>query len=88
MAQLAHQFGLSSLPTPQAATVLGAAVAHKIGAHPLTFTRTRQWVHYHEIRQDVLLKVAGIIARHGAGIAFPTRTAHPETAAELAGGGA
>ena len=41
-----------------------------------TFTKTKEWVHYHEIKQDVLLKVAEIIARHGAEIAFPTRTLH------------
>lgn len=41
-----------------------------------TFTRTTEWVRYHEIKQDVLLKVADIIARHGAEIAFPTRTLH------------
>ncbi|NTV96263.1 MAG: mechanosensitive ion channel family protein [Thiobacillus sp.] len=46
-----------------------------------TFTKTTGWVRYHEIKQDVLLKVAAIIARHGAGIAFPTRTVHLETAA-------
>jgi MscS family membrane protein len=51
-----------------------------------TFTRTTQWVRYHEIKQDVLLKVAGIIARHGAEIAYPTRTVHVETATEPAGG--
>jgi MscS family membrane protein len=47
-----------------------------------TFTKTTAWVHYHEVKQDVLLKVAGIIARHGAEIAFPTQTLHVETAAE------
>lgn len=41
-----------------------------------TFTKTKEWVRYHEIKQDVLLKVADIIARHGAEIAFPTRTLH------------
>lgn len=41
-----------------------------------TFTKTREWVHYHEVKQDVLLKVADIIAKHGAEIAFPTRTLH------------
>jgi MscS family membrane protein len=44
-----------------------------------TFTKTKVWVRYHEIKQDVLLKVADIIARHGAEIAFPTRTLHIET---------
>lgn len=47
-----------------------------------TFTKTKAWVHYHEVKQDVLLKVAEIIARHGAEIAFPTQTIHLESAAE------
>ncbi len=41
-----------------------------------TFTKTKNWVRYHEVKQDVLLKVADIIARHGAEIAFPTQTLH------------
>lgn len=41
-----------------------------------TFTKTTAWVPYHEIKQDVLLKVAAIIARHGAELAYPTRTVH------------
>ncbi len=41
-----------------------------------TFTRTTQWVRYHEVKQDVLLKIGEIIERHGAEIAFPTRTLH------------
>lgn len=45
-----------------------------------TFTKTTAWVHYHEVKQDVLLKVAEIIDRHGAQIAFPTRTVHIEAA--------
>lgn len=45
-----------------------------------TFTKTREWASYHEVKQDVLLKVAAIIERHGAQIAFPTRTVHLETA--------
>lgn len=39
-----------------------------------TFTRTTVWTEYHMVKQDVLLKIAGIIATHGAQIAFPTRT--------------
>ncbi len=38
------------------------------------FTRTTVWAEYHEIKQDVLLKIAGIIEAHGAEVAFPTRT--------------
>jgi len=41
-----------------------------------TFTRTTVWVTYHEIKQDVLLKIGEIIERHGAQIAFPTQTLH------------
>lgn len=41
-----------------------------------TFTHTTVWVRYHEIKQDVLLKISDIITRHGAGIAFPTTTMH------------
>ena len=41
-----------------------------------TFTKTIVWVEYHEVKQDVLLKIGEIIARHGAEIAFPTQTLH------------
>lgn len=41
-----------------------------------TFTKTTQWVLFHEIKQDVLLKISDIIADHGAEIAFPTSTIH------------
>ena len=41
-----------------------------------TFTRTVHWVHYHAVKQDVLLKIADIIRGHGAEIAFPTQTLH------------
>lgn len=41
-----------------------------------TFTHTTAWVKYHEIKHDVLLRLAQIIADHGAEIAFPTRTLH------------
>jgi len=44
-----------------------------------TFTKTKNWIQYHEVKQDVLLKVAGIIARHSAQIAFPTQTVYIES---------
>jgi len=49
-----------------------------------TFTKTIQWVKYHEIKQDVLLKVSEVIARHGAEIAFPTSTVHLPGKVQLA----
>tara|TARA_R110000772_G_scaffold193788_4_gene304674 strand:- start:1602 stop:2696 length:1095 start_codon:yes stop_codon:yes gene_type:complete len=39
-----------------------------------TFTKTTDWVHYHAVKQDVLLKIIDIIHQHGADIAFPTTT--------------
>ncbi len=39
-----------------------------------TFTKTTDWVHYHEVKQDVLLKIIHIIHEHDADIAFPTTT--------------
>ncbi len=41
-----------------------------------TFTKTTDWINYHEIKQDILLKIANIISRHHAKIAFPTQTLH------------
>lgn len=40
------------------------------------FTKTRVWVEFHEIKQDVLLKIGQIVASHGAEIALPTQTLH------------
>ena len=45
-----------------------------------TFTKTTKWAHYHQVKQDVLLRIIDIIAQHDAQIAFPTSTIHvPET---------
>ena len=40
------------------------------------FTRTKEWVKYHEVKQDVMLKIIDIIEKHGAECAFPTTTVH------------
>ena len=40
------------------------------------FTRTTEWVAYHAIKEDVLLKIMAIVEQHGAEFAFPTRTLH------------
>ncbi len=39
-----------------------------------TFTETINWIRYHEVKQDVMLKVMDIIHQNGADVAFPTRT--------------
>ncbi len=41
-----------------------------------TFTHTTVWTRFHEIKQDVLLKISDIIVAHGAEIAYPTSTVH------------
>ena len=41
-----------------------------------TFTKTTEWIRFHEIKEDVMLKIIEIIERHGAECAFPTSTIH------------
>ncbi len=41
-----------------------------------TFTKTTNWIYFHEVKQDVLLKVMKIIEDEGAEMAFPTSTIH------------
>ncbi len=41
-----------------------------------TFTKTTNWIEFHEVKQDVLLKIIGIVEAHGAECAFPTSTIH------------
>jgi MscS family membrane protein len=40
------------------------------------YTNTTDWVKFHEVKQDVLLKVSEIIQANKAEIAFPTSTLH------------
>jgi len=39
-----------------------------------TFTKTTNWIRFHEVKQDVLLKIVEIVHRHDADFAFPTTT--------------
>lgn len=48
-----------------------------------TFTKTVNWVHFHEVKQDVMLQILGIISKHGAECAFPTSTLHVASAPTL-----
>lgn len=50
-----------------------------------TFTRTTDWVAFHQIKQDVLLKILAIIEAAGAECAFPTSTLHLPDPITLAG---
>ena len=44
-----------------------------------TFTKTTNWVKFHEVKQDVLFKITEIVEKHGAEMAFPTSTVHLES---------
>jgi len=44
-----------------------------------TFTKTTDWIRFHEIKQDVLLKIVDIIEKNDAEFAFPTSTLHLQT---------
>jgi len=48
-------------------------------------THTVNWQRFHEVKQDVLLKISEIVDSHGAAIAFPTRTLELETPETLPG---
>lgn len=49
-----------------------------------TFTKTVNWVEFHAIKQDVLLRTIEIVERHGAQCAFPTSTLHIPNPVSLA----
>ena len=48
-----------------------------------TFTKTTNWIKFHEIKQDVLLKILAIISDHNADVAYPTSTVHLPDAIRL-----
>ncbi|WP_435236574.1 mechanosensitive ion channel family protein [Psychromonas sp. PT13] len=47
-----------------------------------TFTKTTDWILFHKIKQNVLLKVAEIVTKHEAEFAFPTRQLHISSSIE------
>lgn len=48
-----------------------------------TFTKTTDWVYFHEVKQNVLLKILKIVEDEGAEVAFPTSTIHLAEQKEL-----
>lgn len=40
------------------------------------YSKTTELKQFHVIKQDILLKIASIVAKHGADMPFPTRTLH------------
>jgi len=47
-----------------------------------TFTKTTEWILFHEIKQDVLLKIVEIVENNKAEFAFPTSTLHLQSMPE------
>jgi MscS family membrane protein len=41
-----------------------------------TFTKTTDWIKYHDVKQNVLLKIIKVVEENGAEFAFPTSTVH------------
>jgi MscS family membrane protein len=52
------------------------------------FTRTTEWARFHEIKQDVLLKIAAIVEARGGEFAFPTQVLHVPDAIRVVSEGA
>ncbi|WP_320827005.1 mechanosensitive ion channel family protein [Reinekea sp.] len=53
-----------------------AFAASSINFFIYTFTKTTDWIEFHAIKQDVMVKVIEIVARNKAEFAFPTQTLH------------
>ena len=49
-----------------------------------TFTKTTVWVRFHQVKEEILLKISDIIESYGAEVAFPTRTLHLPDGVRLA----
>lgn len=41
-----------------------------------TFTKTTDWVHYHQVKQSILMEIMDVITAQGAEVAYPTSTLH------------
>ena len=53
-----------------------AFAASSVDFFVYTFTNTTNWIKFHEVKHDVLLKISDIITAHQAEIAYPTSTLH------------
>jgi len=61
---------------------LNAFAAYSVDFFVYTFTKTTDWVQFHHIKQDVMLKILEIIHQHEADCAFPTQTLHLDSVPE------
>ena len=63
-------------PTQTLMVNFNAFAASSLDFFIYAFTKTTDWAEYHNIKQDVLLRVLSIISAHKAECAFPTSTVH------------
>lgn len=67
----------SDIDTSQTLIVnVNAFAASSIDFFIYTFTKTTNWIEYHNIKQDVMVKIIEIVESNGAEFAFPTQTLH------------
>lgn len=52
--------------------------SHSVDFFVYTFTKTTNWVTFHEVKQELLGTIADIVSEHGAEFAFPTQTIQME----------
>ncbi len=50
--------------------------SHSLDCFVYCLTVTREWAKYHEVKQEILLRIHEIVEQHGAEMAFPTSTLH------------
>lgn len=66
---------------------LNSFSAYSLDFFIYTFTKTTEWVAFHGIKEDVMLKIMKIVEDHDAEFAFPTSTVHlpdlPQGTADL-----
>lgn len=64
----------SAIDTAQTMIVnLNAFSESSVDFFVYTFTKTTDWIKFHEIKQDVLLKIAAVIEANNAEMAYPTQ---------------
>ena len=64
----------SEIATNQTMIVnLNAFAESSVDFFVYTFTKTTDWIKFHEIKQDILLQIAKVIESNGADMAYPTQ---------------
>lgn len=57
--------------------------AYSLDFFVYTFTKTKNWIEFHNVKQDVLFKINEILEQHNAEFAYPTSSVHLPDGIEL-----